>query len=60
MKKRPSVVISITGKTLAEVAEETKNRALGIHLEEPEEISETLTPPEEKEEKKPWWKKLFG
>ncbi|MFP3868556.1 MAG: hypothetical protein ACLFUU_10405 [Desulfobacteraceae bacterium] len=53
-KKRPSVVISITGKTLYEDTQERRNRYLGIQPEEPQ------TPLEEKTEKVSWWKKLFG
>ncbi|MBW1916525.1 MAG: hypothetical protein JRI57_00675 [Deltaproteobacteria bacterium] len=53
-KKRPSVVISFTGKTLYEETQERRNRYLGIQPEEPQK------PLEEKKEKVSWWKKLFG
>ncbi|MDD3581562.1 MAG: hypothetical protein PHW74_11135 [Desulfobacca sp.] len=55
-KKRPSVVISLTGKTLLEETEERRNRALGILPEEPQQSPEE----EAKKERISWWRKLFG
>ncbi|OPX20850.1 MAG: hypothetical protein BZ151_01670 [Desulfobacca sp. 4484_104] len=55
-QKRPSVVISLTGKTLLEETEERRKRALGMLPEEPKQ------PPAEeaKKERISWWRKIFG
>jgi len=58
-KKRPSIVISLSGRTLFEETEERRNRSLGIQSEEPQKPLEEKKE-EERRERVSWWRKLFG